>query len=72
MQDLLMFATDPQVVPEGRRVIGWIIIYVMVVNVIFAVGIMLNDSIRESIRQCKMKKKRSLAKKLTKERKEAH
>ena len=50
MQDLLMFATDPQVVPEGRRVIGWIIIYVMVLNIVFAVGIMMTESIKETIR----------------------
>ena len=61
MQDLLMIATDSQVIPEHRQVIGWAINYVMVVNILFAVGIMMNESIRETIRQCKMKKKRSLA-----------
>ena len=46
-----------------------IIIIVMVANIIFAVGIMMNDSIRETIRQCRMKKKRSLVIKMKKERK---
>ena len=71
MQDLLMFATDPQVFPEDRRQIGTCIIIVMVANIIFAVGIMMNESIRETIRQCKMKNKRKLAEKMIKERKAA-
>ena len=71
MQDLLVIATDSQVVPEHRQVIGWVIIYVMALNIIFAVGIMMNDSIRETIRQCKMNKKRKLAVKMMKERKAA-
>ena len=66
-----MIATDSQVIPEGRQQIGWVINYVMVANINFAVCIMMNDSIRETIRQCKMKKKRSLAKKMMKERKAA-
>ena len=41
----------------------------MVVNIIFAVGIMMNESIRETIRQCRMRKKRSLAIKMMKARK---
>ena len=66
-----MFATDPQVIPEDKKYIGMVIIIVMVTNIIFAVGIMMNDSIRETVRQCKMKKKRSLAIKMMKERKAA-
>ena len=66
-----MVASDLQVIPEGRQQIGWVIIIVMAINIIFAVGIMMNDSIRETIRQCKMKKKRSLAVKMMKERKAA-
>ena len=66
-----MIATDSQVIPEGLQHIGWVINYVMVVNINFAVCIMMNDSIRETIRQCKMKKKRSLAKKMMKDRKAA-
>ena len=50
MQDLLLFATDPQVIPEDRQQIGWVIIVVMAVNIAFALGIMMNESIRESIR----------------------
>ena len=68
MQDLLMIATDSQVIPEHRQIIGWVIIYVMVLNIIFAVGILMNESIRETIRQCKMNKKRKLALKMAKER----
>ena len=71
MQDLLMIATDSQVIPEHRQVIGWVIIFVMTLNITFAVGIMLNESIRETIRQCKMKKKRRLADKTMKDRKAA-
>ena len=71
MQDLLMLGTDSQVIPEGRQLVGWAIIYVMSLNMIFAIGIVMNDSIRETIRQCKMKKKRSLAKKMMKDRKAA-
>ena len=72
MQDLLMIATDSQVIPEHRQVIGWVIIYVMALNIIFAVGIMLNESIRETIRQIKMKKKRKLAVKTMNEKKAAY
>ena len=54
MQDLLTIATDSQVMPEHRQVIGWIINIVMVANITFAVGIMLNQSIRETIRQIKI------------------
>ena len=71
MQDFLFLATDSYLIPEGRQLIGWAIIYVMVMNISFAVCIMMNDSIRETIRQCKMKKKRSLAVKMMKERKAA-
>ena len=66
-----MIATDPQIIPEDRKQIGVVIIIVMATNIIFAVGIMMNDSIRETIRQCKMKKKRKLAVKMAKERKAA-
>ena len=45
-----MFATDPQVIPEDKKQIGMVIIIVMVTNIIFAVGIMMNDSIRETVR----------------------
>ena len=71
MQDLLLFSTDPQVIPEDRKQIGMWIIIVMVTNIIFAVGILMNESLRETIRQCKMKQKRSLAVKMMKERKAA-
>ena len=50
MQDLLMIATDPQIIPEDRKQIGVVIIIVMATNIIFATGIMMNDSIRETIR----------------------
>ena len=69
MQDLLLFATDPKVIPEDREHIGMTIIIVMLANIAFALGILMNESIRESIRQCKMKKKRKLAVKMSKERK---
>ena len=71
MQDLLMIATDSQVIPEHRQVIGWAIIYVMVLNIIFAVGIMLYESIKETIRQIKMKNKRKLAVKTANDKKAA-
>ena len=71
MQDLLTIATDSQVMPEHRQVIGWIINIVMVANITFAVGIMLNQSIRETIRQIKIQQKRRLAIKTMKDRKTA-
>ena len=66
-----MISSDPQVIPENRKQIGVVIIIVMATNIIFAFGIMMNDSLRESIRQCRMKKKRSLAVKMMKEKKAA-
>ena len=71
MQDFLLFATDPLIIPEDRKQIGYCIIIVMCVNIIFAISIMMNESIRETIRQCKMNKKRKLAVKTMKERKAA-
>ena len=71
MQDLLLFATDPQVIPEDRKQIGMCIVIVMVANIAFAVGIMMTDSIKEIIRQCKMCKKRTLVAKMKMERKAA-
>ena len=71
MQDLFLIATDSQVIPEDREHIGTCIVIVMIANITFAVGIMMNQSIRETIRQCKMKKKRNLAVKMAKEKRAA-
>ena len=71
MQDLLLFASDPLVIPEDRKQIGMCIAILMIANITFAVSIMMNESLRETIRQCKMKKKQKLAVKMMKERKAA-
>ena len=65
-----MFATDPQVIPEDRQSIGMVIIIVVCVNIAFALGILMTESLKESVRQCKMKKFRQDADKVMKERKE--
>ena len=50
MQDLFLLSTDPQVIPEHRQRVGVVIMIVMVVNIVFAVGIMTFESIKETIR----------------------
>ena len=70
MQDLFLLSTDPQVIPEHRQRVGVVIMIVMGVNIAFAVGIMTFESIKETIRQCRMKKNRKSAVKEMKKRKE--
>ena len=58
IQDLLLFATDPQVIPEDRQQIGMVIIIVVSANIVFAIGILTTESLKETVRQCKMRKTR--------------
>ena len=45
-------------IPEDRQNIGMVIIIVVCANVAFAIGILTTESLRESVRQCKMRKTR--------------
>ena len=58
-------------IPEDRQQIGMVIIIVVCANVAFAIGILTTESLKETVRQCKMKNKRKLAEKMIKERKAA-
>ena len=55
IQDLLLFSTDPLVIPEHRDKIGLCIMIVMGLNILFAVTPLIIESIQESKRQCKIK-----------------
>ena len=59
-------------IPEDRKQIGLCIMIVMIANIIFAVGLLTIESLKESKRQCKMKKMRSAAVKMVQLRKAAY
>ena len=57
-------------IPEDREQLGMVIIIVVCANVALAVGILTTESLKESVRQCKMRKMRRDAVKAMKEIKE--
>ena len=56
IMDTLMISSDPAIDPQSHQTIGWLIIGVMGISIIFSQGSLLVSSVKDMIKSYKLKK----------------